>query len=73
MHEFTKNTNEYAKEQIRKNTPLKERSIWRHWVDVHARRTEFLIFNLSVFFFVFFCGLFHFSLCQVFHCAMNIT
>ena len=34
MHEFTKNTNEYAKEQIRKNTPLKERSIWRHWVDV---------------------------------------
>ena len=33
MHEFTKNTNEYAKEQI-KNTPLKERSIWRHWVDV---------------------------------------
>ena len=34
MHEFTKNTNEYAKEQIRKNTPLKERSIWRHLVDV---------------------------------------
>jgi hypothetical protein len=34
MHEFTKNTNEYAKEQIRKNTPLKERSIWRHWADV---------------------------------------
>jgi hypothetical protein len=25
MHEFTKNTSEYAKEQIRKNTPLKER------------------------------------------------
>ena len=34
MHEFTKNSNEYAKEQIRKNIPLKERSIWRHWVDV---------------------------------------
>jgi hypothetical protein len=34
MHEFTKNTNEYAKEQIRNTPPLKERSIWMHWVDV---------------------------------------
>jgi hypothetical protein len=34
MHEFTKNTNGYTKDRIRKNTPLKERYIWRHWVDV---------------------------------------
>jgi hypothetical protein len=33
IKEFTKNTNEYAQEQI-KNTPLRERSVWKEWVEV---------------------------------------
>jgi hypothetical protein len=33
IKEFTKNTNWYAKEQ-KKKTPLRERSVWKDWVEV---------------------------------------